>query len=195
MTPSPRPHPLPRRTFDDPDVWANFLVVIPSIIYVHYNAYILSHTDQYGTYDLYVQADIAYFVGAIFYLIAALRDDGWFFWCTTAGQCMYGLDTQQPMMLPATYDAAAAASLSVGLGKQDAAVAWGPSAERAADGGLLASLQRGVSGALVAVIMGAGWAAAGVGRAGRQLFMGKRPEQQSLIAPGSAAVAGGMGTV
>lgn len=30
------------------------------------------------------------------YLLAALRDDGWFFWYPTGGQCNYGLDSTVP---------------------------------------------------------------------------------------------------
>ena len=38
--------------------------------------YILRNPAAYETYDLYVQADIAYWVGSVVYLAAALRDDG-----------------------------------------------------------------------------------------------------------------------
>lgn len=61
-------------TFDDPDAWANLLIVAPSLMYFAYNVYIQQHPEQYGSYDLYVQADIAFWVGSIMYLLAALRD-------------------------------------------------------------------------------------------------------------------------
>lgn len=63
-------------TSDDPDIWANILIIVPSIYYVVYNAQVIAHPEQYGTNYLYQQGDVLFFAGAFFYLIAGLRDDG-----------------------------------------------------------------------------------------------------------------------
>lgn len=73
-------------SLDDPDFVANMMTLLPSFVYIAYNAQILSDVSQYGTNFLYVSGDIIYTVGAIFYLIAALRDDGWLWFMPLAGQ-------------------------------------------------------------------------------------------------------------
>ena len=69
-------------TFDDPDFWGNFFIVVPSFFYFVYNIQNLRDPESYGTNYLFAQGDTLYFVGSIFYILCALRDDGWFnsFW-------------------------------------------------------------------------------------------------------------------
>jgi len=80
---------LPGRgwTLDDPDMWANFFIVIPSIVYISYNGQVLHYPPSYSTNFLYQKGDILYFIGSVFYVFAALRDDGWFWVLPVAGQC------------------------------------------------------------------------------------------------------------
>ena len=72
-------------TFDDPDLHANIFILVPSIIYVIYNVQIYLDPTTFGANFLYVQGDILYFVGSLFYLAASLRDNGFFFFMPTAG--------------------------------------------------------------------------------------------------------------
>ena len=76
-------------TLEDPDTVAYTLTTLSSFIYIAYNIQILMNPDQYGTNDLYYNGDIIYSIGAIFYLWANLRDDGWLWWMPVAGQ--YGV--------------------------------------------------------------------------------------------------------
>ena len=76
-------------TFDDPDTVAYTLTTLSSFIYITYNIQILTDPEQYGTNTLYYYGDIIYSVGAVFYLLANLRDDGWLWWLPVAGQ--YGI--------------------------------------------------------------------------------------------------------
>ena len=73
-------------TLDDPDLWANALLMIPSVIYLVYNAQILHDPSSYGSNTLYELGDLLYAIGSLFYLFASLRDDGWFFFMPTAGK-------------------------------------------------------------------------------------------------------------
>ncbi|CAF1408967.1 unnamed protein product [Adineta ricciae] len=76
-------------TFEDPDTVAYTLTTLSSFIYIAYNIQILMNPDGYGTNTLYYNGDIIYSIGAIFYLWANLRDDGWLWWMPVAGQ--YGI--------------------------------------------------------------------------------------------------------
>ncbi|CAF0922588.1 unnamed protein product [Rotaria sordida] len=76
-------------TFDDPDTVAYTFTTLSSFIYITYNIQILQNPEDYGLNDLYVKGDITYFVGAVFYLWANLRDDGWLWWMPVSGQ--YGI--------------------------------------------------------------------------------------------------------
>ncbi len=69
-------------TVDDPDLWGNVLIVVPSIIYFAYNVQNLKDPESYGTNYLFAQGDALYFAGSIVYVLCALRDDGWYdsFW-------------------------------------------------------------------------------------------------------------------
>ncbi|CAF0902079.1 unnamed protein product [Rotaria sp. Silwood1] len=76
-------------SLDDPDTISYLSTSISSIIYVIYNIQINIYPEQYGTNFLYTYGDIVYFVGACYYIIAALRDDHWFWFLPFAGQ--YGV--------------------------------------------------------------------------------------------------------
>lgn len=76
-------------TLDDPDTVAYILTTSSSFVYITYNIEILVHPEQYGTNTRYYTGDVMYFVGAVFYLLANLRDDGWLWWLPVAGQ--YGI--------------------------------------------------------------------------------------------------------
>lgn len=65
-------------TFDDPDLSANLLIVVPSLVYIVYAHQTRDGGDEYSYNKLYQVADVMYFVGAVFYVLCALRDDGWF---------------------------------------------------------------------------------------------------------------------
>ena len=73
-------------TFDDPDTMAWLTTVISSIIYLVY--YVQMNVDplQYNTNWLYTYGDIVYFIGACYFICAALRDDNWFWFLPFAGQ-------------------------------------------------------------------------------------------------------------
>ncbi len=76
-------------SLDDPDTIAYLSTTIASIIYFVYNIQINVDPGQYGTNYLYTYADILYFIGACYYIFAALRDDSWFWFLPFAGQ--YGV--------------------------------------------------------------------------------------------------------
>lgn len=77
-------------TLDDPDTVAYTFTTLSSFIYITYNIKILEHPESYYDWgDLYVTGDICYSVGAVFYLWANLRDDGWLWWMPVSGQ--YGI--------------------------------------------------------------------------------------------------------
>jgi hypothetical protein len=68
-------------TLDDPDFTGNALIVVPSIIYFVYNVNNLIDANNYyegPNAELYMTADLWYFIGSIIYVFSALRDDGWF---------------------------------------------------------------------------------------------------------------------
>lgn len=44
-----------------------------------YNIDVSRNPRRYLTGDLYAIADLVYLVNAVFYMVATLRDDGWFF--------------------------------------------------------------------------------------------------------------------
>ena len=76
-------------TLDDPDTVAYTLTTLSSFIYITYNIQILIDPEQYESNTIYTNGDIVYFVGAVFYLLANLRDDGWLWWTAVSGQ--YGI--------------------------------------------------------------------------------------------------------
>jgi hypothetical protein len=71
---------------DDPDQWANLTIVAAAATYLSYNVQILQRPEEYGANKLYHLGDVLYFVNSIFYTMAALRDDGWFWWMPLSGQ-------------------------------------------------------------------------------------------------------------
>eukprot|EP00742_Colponemidia_sp_Colp-10_P004885 GILJ01005218.1.p1 GENE.GILJ01005218.1~~GILJ01005218.1.p1 ORF type:complete len:296 (-),score=33.71 GILJ01005218.1:353-1240(-) len=87
-------------TLDDPDTVAYLCTTASSFVYVTYNIQILLDPDQYGENRLFVDGDIVYLMGAFFYIFAALRDDGWFWFLPLAEQ--YGIasgtvETEKPV--------------------------------------------------------------------------------------------------
>lgn len=72
-------------TLDDPDVWANLTLVIPSIIYVVYNIQLQLDPTIYQTNFTYIIADKLYMANSLLYLTGGLRDVGWFYFMPTAG--------------------------------------------------------------------------------------------------------------
>ncbi|CAF3255669.1 unnamed protein product [Rotaria sp. Silwood2] len=76
-------------TFDDPDTMGYLTTTSNTFIYIFYNLQIYIHPEQYGTYLLYIYADILGFIGSVYNIFAALRDDSWFWFLSLAGQ--YGV--------------------------------------------------------------------------------------------------------
>lgn len=66
-------------TLDDPDVWAMLTIFAGSMIYLTYNIQILRHPEWYLSNELF------YASNGVLYLLASLRDDGWFFFMPLAG--------------------------------------------------------------------------------------------------------------
>lgn len=93
------PRGVPGRgwTLDDPDIWANVFIVVPSIFYVAYNVQILNDPASYCCNTLYSTGDILYAAGAFFYLFASMRDDGYFACLPAAGACAHGCDVVTPL--------------------------------------------------------------------------------------------------
>ena len=80
-------------TFDDPDTTAYLTTVISSFIYLLYNIQINCIPEQYGNNLLYKYGDVLYFIGACYYILAALRDENCFWFLPVAGQ--YGIAVEQ----------------------------------------------------------------------------------------------------
>jgi len=80
-TPSPRcPANIPNSvgwTLQDPDLWANMTILIAAVFYCLYNCQVWLLND-YGTNHLYTFGDYFYFINAVFYLLASMRDNGVF---------------------------------------------------------------------------------------------------------------------
>ncbi|CAF1209752.1 unnamed protein product [Adineta steineri] len=76
-------------TLDDPDTIAYLTTTISSFIYIIYNIQINLYPEQYGENLLYKYGDILYFIGALYYIFAALRDENCFWFLPLAGQ--YGV--------------------------------------------------------------------------------------------------------
>ena len=72
-------------TLDDPDIWALLTIFTGAIIYVVYNVQILAHPSWYGKNEMYFWGDVFYAMNGVLYLLAGLRDDGWFWWMPLAG--------------------------------------------------------------------------------------------------------------
>ena len=76
-------------TFDDPDIIAFLTTTTSSVIYVVYNIQINLFPEQYGSNVLFKYADVLYFIGACYYVLAGLRDENCFWFLPLAGQ--YGV--------------------------------------------------------------------------------------------------------
>ena len=68
-------------TFFDPDFHANWTLIAGAVLYLIYNIDLSRDARRYDTSTIYTLADIFYFVNAIAYMLATLRDLGWF-WIT-----------------------------------------------------------------------------------------------------------------
>jgi hypothetical protein len=67
-------------TIYDPDLHACWTLLVASLLYLWYNIDVSRNSRRYDTSDMYVIADIFYFVNSIFYMISTLRDFGWFWY-------------------------------------------------------------------------------------------------------------------
>ena len=76
-------------TLDDPDTVAYMSTTLSSFIYLSYNIRINFFPEEYGTNMLYKYGDVVYFIGACYYVLAALRDENCFWFLPLAGQ--YGV--------------------------------------------------------------------------------------------------------
>jgi len=73
-------------SLDDPDVIAFLCTFGSSCVYITYYIEITLHPEEYATNFLYENGDIVYFVGSVYYLLASMRDDGWFWFMPLAGR-------------------------------------------------------------------------------------------------------------
>jgi hypothetical protein len=87
-------------TLDDPDLWGNLFIVLPSALYLTYNIQILNDPPSYAENKLYVSGNTVYALGSIAYLVTSLRDDGWVYFFPSAGTCAYGYDAITPSAPP-----------------------------------------------------------------------------------------------
>ncbi len=62
----------------DPDFHANWTILAASIIYLVYEAHVYLKPSAYASNYLYQIADLLYFCNSVLYLLAALREYGWF---------------------------------------------------------------------------------------------------------------------
>jgi hypothetical protein len=76
-------------TLDDPDTIAYLMTTSGAIVYFIYGIQMYVRPEDYNTSTLYKSGDICYFIGACYYIFAALRDDHWFWFLPFAGQ--YGV--------------------------------------------------------------------------------------------------------
>jgi len=73
-------------TLDDPDIWAMLTILLGDVMYIIYNAQIISDRSTYGSNYLYVAADWVFVVNSWCYMACALRDAGWFFLMPVGGR-------------------------------------------------------------------------------------------------------------
>ncbi|CAF1935203.1 unnamed protein product [Rotaria magnacalcarata] len=73
-------------TFDDPDTMGYLATTTNTLLYFVYNIQMNIHPEQYGSNQLYIYADVLGFIGSIYYIFAALRDDKWLWFLPLAGQ-------------------------------------------------------------------------------------------------------------
>lgn len=65
--------------------------LVGAFLYFTYNVRVHYFPEEYWiensfAYSLYQYGDILYFIGSVFYVIDAFRDDGWFFFMPAAGR-------------------------------------------------------------------------------------------------------------
>jgi len=112
----------------DPDLYSTLLLLVPSVMYVVYNAQIIADPTTYGDNFLYKKADAVYFVGAVLYLVAALRDCGVFFFLPFVPGCAFDFDATAPadlFTLRTTAAAGGAAKGAAGGGETSTSVVVG----------------------------------------------------------------------
>ena len=73
-------------TFDDPDLTANITIILGSSLYLVYNCQINWNESIMKPNELYIVGDAVFFVNSIFYILAAMRDCGWFWWLPSWGR-------------------------------------------------------------------------------------------------------------
>lgn len=76
-------------TFDDPDMHANWSILVGVILYVVYEAQVYADPASYETNFLYITADTVYLVNSLCYLVAGLREIGWFWFMPSYGRFDY----------------------------------------------------------------------------------------------------------
>lgn len=64
----------------DLDAWCQFFLVASSLVYFYYYVDVTARPDRYATNFEYKTADTMYFVGALMYVVAEMRDQDFFFW-------------------------------------------------------------------------------------------------------------------
>ena len=64
----------------DLDAWCQFFLVASSLVYFYYYVDVTARPDRYATNFEYKTADTMYFVGALMYVAAEMRDQDFFFW-------------------------------------------------------------------------------------------------------------------
>jgi len=64
-------------TLQDPDLWANLTILVAAALYCLYNCQLWLLND-YGTNFLYTYGDFFYFINAVSYLLASMRDNNVF---------------------------------------------------------------------------------------------------------------------
>ena len=78
-------------TFDDPDTAGYLTTTSAAIIYIIYNIQINVYPETYGYNSIFKYADSIFLISACIYIVAALRDDHWFWFLPFSGQ--YGVAT------------------------------------------------------------------------------------------------------
>ena len=81
-------YPTPGRgwTCDDPDLSANITIILASVLYLIYNCQINTDEGIEKTNNLYVLGDVVYLLNAVLYVLASLRDCGWFWFMPSWGR-------------------------------------------------------------------------------------------------------------
>jgi len=103
----------------DLDCWSSLLLVGGSVLYVVFNVQITLHPETYRANRLYRVADATYFIGAILYLLASLRDADCFFWLAPGHGAAGKAGEMEMVGLLARRGEEEVPASGVGEGKQD----------------------------------------------------------------------------